>query len=124
LFGFVEVQWYWLKPITGLGDDLCGVVDDSYLLLYEQGDANVEAPPESKEEVRKLYCEGALDNRKIQMDVPDGRSRPSVEIIGGGSGFAVNELIHRVCDCSLDLFHTLCFFFHSLDLMFCYQFMS
>jgi hypothetical protein len=110
LFGFVEVQWYWQKPITGLGDDLCGVVDDSYLLLYEQGDANVEAPPENKEEVRKLYCEGALDNRKIQMDVPDGRSRPSVEIIGGGSGFAVNELIHRVCDCSVDLFHALSFF--------------
>ncbi|CAM6006870.1 unnamed protein product [Sphagnum balticum] len=61
-----------------------------------EGDANVEAPPENKEEVRKLYCEGALDNRKIQMDVPDGRSRPSVEIIGGGSGFAVNELIHRM----------------------------
>lgn len=47
------------------------------------------------EAFRKLYRDGALDNRKIQLDIPDGRSRLPLEI-GGVNGFGVNELIFRV----------------------------
>lgn len=44
---------------------------------------------------RKLYREGAMDSRKIQLDMPDGRVRVPVDTVSGG-GFAVNELIYRV----------------------------
>jgi len=47
------------------------------------------------EAFRKLYRDGALDNRKIQLDIPDGRSRLPLEI-GGVNGFGVNELIFRM----------------------------
>lgn len=44
---------------------------------------------------RKLYREGAMDDRKIRLDIPDGRVRLPVDIVSGGS-YAVNELIYRV----------------------------
>lgn len=45
---------------------------------------------------RKLYRSGSIDNRKIQLDIPDGRVRVPVDITSSGGGFAVNELIYRV----------------------------
>ncbi|CAK9204586.1 unnamed protein product [Sphagnum troendelagicum] len=44
---------------------------------------------------RKLFRDGALDKRKIQLDLPDERTRLPVDIVGGG-GFAVNEIINRL----------------------------
>ncbi|CAM6034762.1 unnamed protein product [Sphagnum compactum] len=44
---------------------------------------------------RKLFRDGALDKRKIQLDLPDERTQLPVDIVGGG-GFAVNEIINRL----------------------------
>ncbi|XP_024526022.1 uncharacterized protein LOC9652181 isoform X1 [Selaginella moellendorffii] len=43
---------------------------------------------------RKLYREGAIDNRKIQLDVPEGRVRLPVDVMG--NGLPVNDLIYKV----------------------------
>jgi hypothetical protein len=64
-------------------------------LLWWQGESPVPGARVDYEVFRKLYRDGALDNRKIQLDIPDGRSRLPLEI-GGVSGFGVNELIFRV----------------------------
>ncbi|KAJ7537845.1 hypothetical protein O6H91_11G024000 [Diphasiastrum complanatum] len=52
------------------------------------------AETSSLDTFRKLYREGALDNRKIQLDVPEGRIRLPVDIMG--SGLPVNDLIYRI----------------------------
>lgn len=60
-----------------------------------EGESPVPGARVDYEVFRKLYRDGALDNRKIQLDIPDGRSRLPLEI-GGVSGFGVNELIFRM----------------------------
>ncbi|XP_073391508.1 uncharacterized protein [Physcomitrium patens] len=60
-----------------------------------EGESAVPGARADYETFRKLYRDGALDNRKIQLDIPDGRSRLPLEI-GGVSGFGVNELIFRL----------------------------
>lgn len=60
-----------------------------------EGESPVPGARVDYEAFRKLYRDGALDNRKIQLDIPDGRSRLPLEI-GGVSGFGVNELIFRM----------------------------
>ncbi|KAG0563008.1 hypothetical protein M758_9G187100 [Ceratodon purpureus] len=60
-----------------------------------EGESPVPGARVDYEAFRKLYRDGALDNRKIQLDIPDGRSRLPLEI-GGVSGFGVNELIFRL----------------------------
>ncbi|CAM6098821.1 unnamed protein product [Calypogeia fissa] len=65
-------------------------------LVGEQHPVEGEAPvSDTLEMFRKLYREGSMDNRKIQLDMPDGRVRVPVDIVNGG-GFAVNELIYRM----------------------------
>lgn len=80
--------------------DVLDVREDSKVLglLWWQGESAVPGARADYETFRKLYRDGALDNRKIQLDIPDGRSRLPLEI-GGVSGFGVNELIFRVYVC-------------------------
>ncbi|XP_024388208.1 uncharacterized protein [Physcomitrium patens] len=60
-----------------------------------EGESPVPEARVDYEAFRQLYRDGALDNRKIQLDIPDGRSRLPLEI-GGASGFGVNELVFRL----------------------------
>nr|PNR44907.1 hypothetical protein PHYPA_014677 [Physcomitrium patens] len=60
-----------------------------------EGESPVPEARVDYEAFRQLYRDGALDNRKIQLDIPDGRSRLPLEI-GGASGFGVNELVFRM----------------------------
>ncbi|BBN15108.1 ATP-dependent HslUV protease ATP-binding subunit HslU [Marchantia polymorpha subsp. ruderalis] len=66
------------------------------VLIGEQPTVEGDAPPTDTMEIfRKLYREGAMDDRKIRLDIPDGRVRLPVDIVSGGS-YAVNELIYRM----------------------------
>jgi hypothetical protein len=65
--------------------------------ICDQGEAAIVGTRDNTDLFRKLFRDGALDKRKIQLDLPDERTRLPVDIVGGG-GFAVNEIINRVPD--------------------------
>ncbi|CAN5959416.1 unnamed protein product [Sphagnum jensenii] len=62
--------------------------------ICDQGEAAIVGTRDNTDLFRKLFRDGALDKRKIQLDLPDERTRLPVDIVGGG-GFAVNEIINR-----------------------------
>jgi len=65
--------------------------------ICDQGEAAIVGTRDNTDLFRKLFRDGALDKRKIQLDLPDERTQLPVDIVGGG-GFAVNEIINRVPD--------------------------
>ncbi|KAH9541672.1 hypothetical protein CY35_14G077500 [Sphagnum magellanicum] len=60
-----------------------------------EGEAAIVGTRDNTDLFRKLFRDGALDKRKIQLDLPDERTQLPVDIVGGG-GFAVNEIINRL----------------------------
>lgn len=69
---------------------------DTLIGVQQATEGGAESNRDPSEMFRKLYRSGSIDNRKIQLDIPDGRVRVPVDITSSGGGFAVNELIYRM----------------------------